>query len=135
VAKNGGASRRYKFTPPPEDLRHADRNEWERVMRRIITRHPAMKFTGLTAASYGDPDGTNIRVGTRKLALVTGYNEWTVKDAMVKLRDIGMLWRGFEGSKAGRRGLNDEYCLTIPADIFERVPMLTPDEELPDDDD
>lgn len=111
---------------PPPGLTAADRNEWERVWRRVVA-DPAIKLVGWTAASWADPDGTRIFPGARKLAASTGLAETTVKNALAVIRQAGLFWRYVEGSKHGRGGVADEYRLTVPGDILDRVPMLTPE--------
>jgi hypothetical protein len=118
-----------KLAPePPEGVAAAERNEWERVWRRVVA-DPAIKLVGWTAASWAEPDGTRIFPGARLLAATTGLSETTVKNALAVIRQSGLIWRYVEGSKHGRGGLADEYRLTIPDDILDRVPMLTPDYE------
>ena len=113
---------------PPEGLTAVDRNEWERIWRRVVA-DPAIKLVGWTAASWADPDGTRIFPGARKVAASTGLTETTVKNALAVIRQTGLMWRYVEGSKHGRAGLSDEYRLTVSDDILGRVPMLSPDYE------
>ncbi|MGH3190003.1 MAG: hypothetical protein ACRDOL_22610 [Streptosporangiaceae bacterium] len=127
--------RRNPFSqePLPDDLKPAAVNEWVPVWRRVIAE-PSVKNVGLHAASYADPDGTNIFPGILRMANVTGLSERAVRDAFSFIRESGLMHRCSKGSAAGRRGFSDEYRLTIPLDIFARVQMLTPEEEYPDED-
>jgi hypothetical protein len=131
VPKRG---RRNPFSdePLPDDLKPASSNEWIPVFRRVIA-DPYVKNVGIWAATYADPDGSNIFPGNARIANVTGLSDRAVRDAFSIIRDFGLMHRCSKGSTAGRRGMADEYRLTIPLDIFERVPMLTPEEEFPDD--
>lgn len=104
-----------------------DRYEWERVVRRVRLGAPA-KNVALTAATYANRDGTGIYPGVAKLTAVTELSERSVREALKKLRGIGLLVRVREGSRNGRRAFADEYALAIPADLLERVGMLDPDE-------
>jgi hypothetical protein len=134
VPKNG------RRTPPstdplplPDDLRPATSNEWIPVFRRVIA-DPSVKNVGIWAATYSDPDGTNIFPGNQRLANVTGHSsDKTIRNALQVIRDYGLMHRLRIGAASGRRGHSDEYQLTIPVNIFERgIPMLTPEEEHPD---
>lgn len=124
----------YSSEPLPDDLKSATYNEWLPVFRRVIA-DPSVKNVGIWAATYGDPDGTNIYPGNPRLANITGLSDKAVRKALGVIRGYGLLHRCSIGSAAGRRGLADEYRLTIPINIFERgVPLLTPEEEPPDRD-
>lgn len=96
---------------------------------------PSVKCVGAFAAFFADyGDGANVRPGTVMLAAVSGeMSDRTVKLALAQIRDWGLMWRYIEGSKQGRRGVADVYRLTIPDDVFARVPMLTPEYRAPVD--
>jgi hypothetical protein len=113
---------------PPQGLTAYGRNDWEPVWRRVVA-DPAIKLVGWTAASWANPDGTRIFPGVRLLALTTGLTETTVKNALGVIREAKLMWRYVEGSKYGRGGVADAYRLTVPDDILDRVPMLTPEYE------
>lgn len=121
----------YSAEPLPHDLKPVSINEWIPVFRRVIA-DPSVKCVGIWAATYGDPDGTKIYPGNPRLANITGLSDKAVRNALKAIRGYGLMHRCSIGSAAGRRGISDEYQLTIPVDIFERVPMLTPEEEHPD---
>jgi hypothetical protein len=104
---------------------------WKRV--RAST---AVKAVGMMAAEFADYDtGDNCRPGCEVLAAVCGeqMTARTVKKALAQMREWGLLWRYVEGSRYGRRGVADAYRLTLPADLLERVPMLTPNYEVPEE--
>lgn len=127
-------ARRNPFSsePLPDDLKPASVNEWIPVFRRVIA-DPYVKNVGVYAATYADPDGTNIFPGNPRMINVTGLSDRAVRDAFRIIREFGLMHRCSKGSAAGRRKMADEYRLTIPLDVFSRVPMLTPEEEFPDD--
>ncbi len=128
------AWRRPDIPRPPPGLLPATPTEWVHVWRRVIVQ-PSVKLTGFTMASFAEwADGTRIHPGNAVLANVTGLSDAAVRRALRDIRDkYGLLWRYAEGSKNGRNGGSDEYRLTIPDDIFGRVPMLSPDYEPPPD--
>lgn len=124
----------YSSEPLPDDLKPVTSNEWIPVFRRVIA-DPSVKNVGIWAATYSDPDGTSIYPGNPRLANITGLSDKAVRNALRIIRGYGLMHRCAIGSAAGRRGLADEYRLTIPIDIFERgVPLLTPEETIPDPD-
>lgn len=104
-----------------------DRYEWERLVRRVRLGAPS-KHVALTMATYANRDGTGIYPGQLRLVAVTELSERSVRDALKKLRGIGLLVRVREGSRNGRRAFADEYALAIPADLLDRVELLDPDE-------
>lgn len=79
-------------------------------------------------ASYGNLDGTRIWPGVDRLVLVTCASRSTVLRQLTTLRDAGLIERVRRGDRA--RGHADEYRLTVPVDVLDRV-WLTPDEEPP----
>jgi hypothetical protein len=100
-----------------------------RVWARVIA--PAsVKVVGAFCAHFADYDtGAEIRPGTELLAKTCGMTPRTVIMSLSQMRDWELIWRYSEGRKQGRRGMADIYRLTIPADIFGRVPLLSPDWE------
>lgn len=103
-----------------------DRFEWERIVRRVRMPSSA-KFLALTMATYADQDGTRVRPGIERLALVMCVSEKTVDRGMSTLRELGLV----KLTKRGNRHANqsDEYRLTAPASILDR-PILDPDESV-----
>ncbi len=107
-------SRRRAVDEPP--LRY----EWERVIRSLPLP-PAAKHVALNAATYADAKGGSVYPGNERTVADTGLSLATVKRAHKLLRDVGLLVRVVEGSRMGRRGVADEYRLSIPDDVLERV--------------
>jgi hypothetical protein len=110
------------------DLEPVTRFEWERLVRRArlgsVTQHIA-----LLLGTYASRDGTNVRPGVKRLALVSDYDARTIKRALVKLRRLGLIERIEERFAKGRNGGNDVYRLTFPGDLAERITVLDPPEE------
>lgn len=119
---------------PPAGLMAVTPGEWTRVWARVRAT-AQVKNVGWACAYFADyGDGSNVRPGTETLAAVcSGASDATVKKALAQIREWGLLWRYIEGRKQGRRGIADEYRLTIPDDILARVPMLGPDYRAPQD--
>lgn len=119
---------------PPPGLKAASPGEWMKVWARVRTTGQ-VKNVGWACAFFADyGDGASVRPGSEMLAAICSEaSEKTIKNALKQIREWGLMWRYIEGSKQGRRGVSDTYRLTIPEDIFERVPMLTPDYRVPVD--
>lgn len=112
---------------PPHGLIAVDPREWMRVWARVIAAR-SVKCTGAFLAYFADYEtGAEIRPGTELLARVCGMTPRTVIGSLAQIREWELIWRYSEGKKQGRRGMADVYRLTIPHDIFERVPLLDPD--------
>jgi DNA-binding transcriptional ArsR family regulator len=103
----------------------AGRYEWERIIRRARLGAPA-KSVALAMATYADSDGSRIYPGVARLAAVTELSERSVRAALKKLRDLGLIERTFKGGHRGVQAVTDVHRLTIPADLFDRVEMLDP---------
>ncbi len=120
--------RRQAASPRHSDLQAMPRFEWERLVRRCQLGSSAAKLVAAHLAQYASRDGSRVRPGNRRLAATTELNERTVRRALDLLRSLGLIECVFLGSSSGRRALVDEYRLTIPPDLIERVAMLEPDE-------
>ncbi|WP_378735368.1 helix-turn-helix domain-containing protein [Nocardia brasiliensis] len=101
-----------------------DRFEWERIARRV-QMHSTTKYLALMMATYADADGSRIRPGVERLALVMCVSEKTVKRAFADLRALGLIERTKQGNR--HRGLADEYRLTVPSTLLDEA-LLDPDE-------
>lgn len=131
------------------DLPQVSAYEWVDVVSRIrlgtIEVRPASKpggrpvtITGrmlkaiaFRLAWYADlKDGTNVRPGPARLAVVCEADYKTVKTAYAVLRGLGLLTQVAyaRGRQGGRSGTADEYRLTIPEDLLDRVTILDPSE-------
>jgi hypothetical protein len=104
-----------EFVEAPQPSR---RFEWERVVRRA-TMPPGVKFLAFTLASYADADGTHMHPSNARLANVIEKTERTVERGMSWLQSAGFLVVTQAGNR--RAGLANEYRLTLPADILDRL--------------
>lgn len=124
VPRTPAPCHRYRSDGPVSDC---GRYDWERLVRRIDV-NPSVKLVALTVATYADRSGGNIFPGVQRLAAVTGLTDKTVRAGLKRLRELGLLDRTREGSRRGRQGLADEYQLAYPADLWDRVGGLDPEE-------
>lgn len=102
-----------------------NRFDWERWIRRwplnIETRALAH-----TLATFASKHGDQIHPGDDRLALILRCSPRTIRRQRQRLIDEGLIERT---RRSPRRGLADEYALTIPADPHATPGLLTPDEE------
>ena len=117
---------------PPAGLIAVDPREWTRIWLRVLAS-PSVKCVGMACAAFADyEDGAEIHPGNVILGLACGcMAKKTVITALAQIREWGLIWRYSEGSKAGRAGMSDIYRLTIPEDVLYRVPLLSPEWEMP----
>jgi hypothetical protein len=109
------------------ELKPEGRYEWERIVRRVQMPATA-KLVAFTIATYADKGGNNVRPGVARLAAVSCLSERSVRSGLTCLRELGLVERTVSGSANGMRRLTDEYRLTVPADLLERVDLLPPNE-------
>lgn len=107
-----------------------DRYEWIRLVRRCDLSTTGLSASAadhvaVTLAGFGNPDGTKVFPGVKLLAKCTKRGERTVKRALARLRELELLTLVASGSRHGL-GRADEYRLTYPEDLADRVPMLAP---------
>lgn len=107
-----------------------DRYEWIRLVRRCDLSTTGLSASAadhvaVTLAGFGNADGTKVFPGVKLLAKCTKRGERTVKRALARLRELELLTLVASGSRHGL-GRADEYRLTYPEDLAERVPMLAP---------
>lgn len=103
------------------------RFEWERLIRRLDLSFSTASL-GLFLATYAEDDGSRIFPGNERLAKVAGVGLATVKRHMNKLRDMGLIVRVKHGNR--HAGQADEYQLTVPVELLERVSLLDPGEQI-----
>ena len=117
---------------PPPGVAAVDPREWMRVWARVIAK-PSVKCVGAFCAHFADySTGAEIHPGNAILGLASGgMDKKTVIGALAQIREWQLIWRYSEGSKHGRAGMADMYRLTIPDDIFYRVPMFDPEWKRP----
>lgn len=99
------------------------------MIRRVVALGPPTKLVAAMLAQYGNPDGTRVRPGTRRLVAVTGLSERRVRGSLTELRDLDLLDRRVAGGTKGvHRGWTDEYRLTIPIEVASLGELLPPSE-------
>jgi Helix-turn-helix domain len=101
-------------------------NEWVNVVRRARLGSSA-KLIALVIASYANPDGTHVYPGVARLAVQTELDYRTVRRALGKLRNAGLLQVTKRGAR--KAGQSDEYRLTLAPDLLDNIAVPTPDEE------
>jgi hypothetical protein len=93
---------------------------WERVLSRLDI--PATtKAVARALQRYADKDGTKARPGIAQLAKDLSLSERCVLSHLRRLRALGLIWRKVRGARALSPWWNDDYILTIPPDLQERV--------------
>jgi hypothetical protein len=107
-----------------------DRYEWIRLVRRCDLSTAGLSASAadhvaVTLAGFGNADGTKVFPGVKLLAKCTKRGGRTVKRALARLRELELLTLVASGSRHGL-GRADEYRLTYPENLAERVPMLAP---------
>jgi hypothetical protein len=98
---------------------------WRTVIARCLLGS-TVKLVAYTLANYASKDGTSVRPGVALLVKDTELGDRTVRDALAMLRDLGLIERTFQASVTGLRDKADEYRLTFPDDLAERVAMWDP---------
>jgi hypothetical protein len=98
---------------------------WRTVVARCLLGS-TVKLVAYTLANYASKDGSNVRPGVALLVKDTELGERTVRDALTLLRNLGLIERTFQASATGLRDKADEYRLTFPDDLTERVEMWDP---------
>lgn len=112
-----------------DHLEPMGRFEWERIFRRVQVAPASVKLLGYTLATYSDTKtGGQIRPGIKRLALTTGASDRQVIRGLKRLEELGLIECVVKGSRFGRagKGMASVYRLTMPADLPQRVPMLSP---------
>lgn len=84
------------------------KNEWQATIRAAVLSS-SEKLVAHTLATYANPDGTSIFPGIARLAVDTGLGYRTVRRALKRLRDAGLIEKVRSG--ASRRSQSDEYRL------------------------
>lgn len=126
-------------SPTPLEVHPEDRFTWERIVMRarldgVITgrRNTAgqitrggvsgalFKVVALVFAAHADEDGSNIRPGDMRVAILAEVHPQTVKAVRGKLTELGLL------TQTGRYRHTPMYRLTLPADLTELVEVLSP---------
>ncbi|WP_152990177.1 hypothetical protein [Sphaerimonospora mesophila] len=109
----------------PDGLEPIDPLTWRTIVARCLLGS-TVKLVALTLANYASPNGADVRPGEKLLGKDTELGERTIRDALRKLREVGLIYRVFEASAMGLADLADEYQLTFPNDLESRIPMWDP---------
>lgn len=109
----------------PDGLEPMDPLTWRTIVARCLLGS-SVKLVAYTLANYASRNGGDVRPGEKLLIKDTELGERTVRDALTKLREIGLIYRTFETAATGLRDKADEYRLTLPEDLGDRVPMWDP---------
>lgn len=98
---------------------------WRTVVARCLLGS-TVKLVAYTLANYASKDGSSVRPGVALIVKDTELGDRTVRDALEKLREVGLIERTFHASPTGLRDKADEYRLTFPEDLEERIAMWDP---------
>jgi hypothetical protein len=126
-----------------KDVRPVGRYEWEQIVRRArltgairgssrtgkngkATRGglsaATVKAVAFAYASYADDKGREVRPGDATIAVGLECGLKTVRAVKALLLELGLM----QTVRAASRGRAEEYRLTLPADLLERLEVLTP---------
>lgn len=96
--------------------------------RELTVAGRMVKAVAFRLAFYANADGTSVRPGPARLAVVCEVDYKSVKSAYAVLRGLGLLTQtAFARGPQGTRGRSaDEYRLTLPEDLLDRVQVLSP---------
>ncbi|WP_165945711.1 hypothetical protein [Micromonospora sp. KC606] len=121
------------------ELRPVGRFEWEQIIMRarlggLITGNGRGTRGGVSGAAFmavalvwsghADPDGTNIWPGDATVAVEAEVGLKVAQAVKRKMIEIGLTEKVRSRSRRQHRG--DEYRLTLPTDLLDRVEVLTP---------
>ncbi|MGW3888909.1 hypothetical protein ACWD69_09480 [Micromonospora chokoriensis] len=121
------------------ELRPVGRFEWEQIINRarlagLITGNgrgtrggvsgAAFKAVAHVWATHADPDGASIYPGDATVAVEAEVGLKVAQAVKRKMIEIGLTEK--VRSRARRQHRGDEYRLTLPTDLLDRVEVLTP---------
>lgn len=121
------------------ELRPVGRFEWEQIIMRARlgdliqgngrgTRGgvsgAAFMAVALVWAGHADPDGSNIYPGDATVAVEAEVGLKVAQAVKRKMVEVGLTEKVRARSRRQHRG--DEYRLTLPTDLLDRVEVLTP---------
>jgi hypothetical protein len=99
------------------------RDRWERFLRDDPKITKSAQHVLLAMATYGNRDGSNVRVSVPTLAEVTGWSAPTVERAKALGRRRGYLFREERGHHLGNgSAVASVYRLTLPLDLIGKMP-------------
>lgn len=110
--------------------------EWTDLLRRVRfganvrvpgvsrgVRGSTVRAVALMLATYADGDGSRVFPGTARLSVACEMDYRTIKRCLSVLRHLGLIT---PVRQVRRRGHAEEYQLTIPVDLLERLEVLSP---------
>ncbi|MGC4769224.1 hypothetical protein ACLQ25_09615 [Micromonospora sp. DT44] len=121
------------------ELRPVGRFEWEQIINRarlagLITGNgrgtrggvsgAAFKAVAHVWATHADPDGASIYPGDATVAVEAEVGLKVAQAVKRKMVEIGLTEK--VRARARRQHRGDEYRLTLPTDLLDRVDVLTP---------
>lgn len=120
------------------DDEKASVRDWTDILRRVrlgatVTvpgntrgvRGSTVRAVALMLATYADADGSRVFPGTARVAVACEIDYRTAKRCLASLRHLGLI---VLVRPARQRHHADEYRLTIPTDLMERMAVLSPTE-------
>lgn len=94
------------------------RDTWEQAVRDDAEVGGLLLGVLLTAATYGDRDGSSIRPGLATLARATGLGESTVRRHLTRAVELGWLRLVRRGHRLGDgQAFTSEYRLALPSSL------------------
>lgn len=119
------SSRYSQWAGPLVDV---DKFGWERRIKKCTFKQQATKLIALLLVTYASEDGSSVRPGRERLSVVSGLSAKHVSTQLVKLEQMGLIYKVHNGSSYGRRGgLASVYKLTAP-EALELAWQEDPDE-------
>lgn len=101
------------------------------VRKDSLLAGDTVKAVAMTLASYADPDGTRVFPGVARVATDCEISYQIAGRCIAGLRELGLLKLVRRAKRRGARTEReraDEYRLTLPADLLDRIVVPTPSE-------
>lgn len=122
-------------TPHPisggELSRLSTKFEWEDRVAALVLRQ-SVKLVAFGLSHFADRDGTSAHPGQLRLMWYCGISdERTVRNALTKLRELGLIYRAEAGGgrpRVGKKAKADEWILCWPTSGVVAAPSITFDE-------
>ncbi len=108
-----------RYTEWAGPLQEVGRFEWERIIKKCDFTQMSTRLVALLLATYASEDGSRIYPGRERLAAVSGLSQRQVTRSLVKLEDLGLVFKVHNGSSIGKRGLASVYRLTSPSTLLQ----------------
>jgi hypothetical protein len=115
-------NREYGVQTPQGD--EVGLNQWLSAVRRARLGRTTTAVA-VMLSTWANPDGTRVRPGLARLAVSCEITYNVAQTSTATLRALGLIRMTYKAT--GRHGA-DEYRLTLPPDLADRVTMLTDDQ-------